>query len=258
MELTNSSPGSQAFDADASILHLSAIAFETDWPRGGYFQLTFEGFTVADGVRNAVLDRDDQLVPILRLIPLQVRERSGQCVIAALQLRTAAVDATVSIRRRAKFELQNEIVSELPRRPQLLNLAAFGRRGDDETAVDHDEPPIRRCGLAVEVNAFGDKRPRCRVEICGLPSPCTLLVGVRCRPVPPPGQIAPIEEALEAILRCEWSRRRLGDLQRREQRVERRGPLGITDTIWMQQVGKLARLCVAIDVGKECPGVEGD
>ena len=90
---------------------------------------------------HAVLHRDDQLVPVLRLVVLQVLERPGQPVVAALQLRSAHVDAAVGVGRRAELELEHEVVAELARRLELLDLAALGRRGHDEPAVDHAKRP---------------------------------------------------------------------------------------------------------------------
>ena len=42
--------------------------------------------------------------------------------------------------------------AELARRPELLDLAALGRRRDDEPAVDHAEASVGVDGLAVEVD----------------------------------------------------------------------------------------------------------
>ena len=85
----------------------------------------------------------DQLVPILRLVVLEVLVRPGERVVAALELAAAEEDAAVGVRRRAKIELEREVAAKVARRGELLDAAAFGRRGDDEPAIDRAESPVR-------------------------------------------------------------------------------------------------------------------
>ena len=129
-------------DADAPVLHLTAVALEADRAGLRDLQLDVEHLAVAGRAGHAVLHGDHQLVPVLRLVVLQRLERAGEAVVAALQLRPAHEDAAVGIRRGAELELQHEVVAELARRPELLDLAAFGRRGHHEPAVDRDEAAI--------------------------------------------------------------------------------------------------------------------
>ena len=114
-----------------AVFHLPAIAFESDRPRGGHFHRSLEYFTVAKAEGQPVFDRDFDFIPIARAIILQLLVRTGEKIVAALQLRTANEDAAVSVGRRAKFEPKDKVFWKFARRIDLLNPATFSRSRDD-------------------------------------------------------------------------------------------------------------------------------
>ena len=60
-----SRPACFLFQANASIFHLSSVAFETDTAGGGKFQSCLEQLTVANTVRDTILHGDFNFIPIL-------------------------------------------------------------------------------------------------------------------------------------------------------------------------------------------------
>ena len=96
------------------------------------------------GVGHPAADRHHQLVPVLRPVALEALVGSREPVVAALQLRPAEVDAAVGVRRGAELELEHEVLGELARRPELLDLPVLGRRRHHQPAVDGGEAPVGR------------------------------------------------------------------------------------------------------------------
>src|SRR5262249_10223507 len=75
----------------------------------------------------------------------------GECVITALKLGLPDEDAAVGVRCRAELQLEDKVLRELARRPQLLNATPFRRRGDDQSAMLRNIAAVVAGRLAVEV-----------------------------------------------------------------------------------------------------------
>ena len=130
-------------------------------------------------------DDDFNLVPVLRLVFLEVFVRAGEGVVAALELAAADEDAAVGVGGGAEIELEREVVGEVARGVDLLDAAACGGRRGDEAAVDGAERPSAEADLPSKVTGFrrSDRRaffvacppllrcsPVLRRRFCGSPS----------------------------------------------------------------------------------------
>src|SRR5579883_2269269 len=93
------------FDANSTVFHLAAIAFQPDWAGGRQFKSAFKHLSVARAVSLGSLDFNDQFIPILRLVFLELFIGSGNKVIAALQLRLPNEYSAVRIWGCAKLQL---------------------------------------------------------------------------------------------------------------------------------------------------------
>src|SRR2546425_5340172 len=91
---------------------------------------SFEQLAVACRAGRAALDHHHELVPVLRLVALQVPVGPGYPVIADLELRPPDVHAAVGVGGGAKLELQDEVPGKLARGPELLDLPVL-RGGRD-------------------------------------------------------------------------------------------------------------------------------
>src|SRR5262245_6164370 len=248
----------QSADADPAILHLPAVALEADRAALRQLHLALEELAVAGRARDAALHLDHELVPLLRPVALQALVGAGEGVVAALQLRPAQVDAAVGERRGAELEPQLEVLGELARRPELLDLAVLGRRRDHEAPADRAEAAVRALAHAVEARRFGDEWPLGGVRVRRLPARGARLVGLARRAVAPAREVPAVEEALEALLGREGIGCALAETQRREHGPQRRRPLGVADLVRVEEVGELAGLRVAAPVREELPGLERD
>lgn len=73
-------------DSDAPVLHLAAVAFETDGANGRKLEGGFDDLAVAGAMGHAVGDGDDDFVPLLGLVAGEVGIGPGDEVVAALEL----------------------------------------------------------------------------------------------------------------------------------------------------------------------------
>src|SRR5258706_1644802 len=147
------------FYSDAPIFHLPTVAFDADGAGRRKFVGGFQDFAVAEAVGHAIFDGDFDFVPVASAIVLQILIRAGERVITALQLPAAEEDAAVRIRRRAKFEAQNEILREILSSRKLLDSAAFSRSGDDQSTVLRHKASVRAVGLTIEAHGLVYDRP---------------------------------------------------------------------------------------------------
>ena len=76
-------------DANSPILHLAAVAFDADRAGRGQIKGLFQHFAVARAMGFVATDRDDELIPVLRFVILEVLVRAGERVVAALELSAA-------------------------------------------------------------------------------------------------------------------------------------------------------------------------
>src|SRR2546423_1415679 len=81
--------------ADVAILHLTAIGFKADRASFRKFDRILQHFAVASAVRDTMPDGDLDCVPILRLVLLKLLVRTGDEIIATLQLWLANEDTAV-------------------------------------------------------------------------------------------------------------------------------------------------------------------
>ena len=121
-------------------------------PVSGSLVGRFQHFAVARAMGRVALHRDDQLVPILRFVVLEILVRTGERIVAALELAAAQEYAAVGVGRSAKFQLEREVFGKVTSRIELLDAAAFCRRGDDKPAIQCNKTSVGGRGLAVEVD----------------------------------------------------------------------------------------------------------
>ena len=76
-----------ALDPNAAVFHLPAIALEADRPGCGNFQLASSTSPLQVARATPFCHRNDQLVPVLRLVRFRLVNGPGEAVVAALQLR---------------------------------------------------------------------------------------------------------------------------------------------------------------------------
>ena len=109
----------QFFYLDPPIFHLADISFKADRTRGRNLQRRLQQFAVAGAVRNTVLHRDLNFVPVLGAVFFQglVFVGAGDEVVAALELGLADEDTAVGAGRRAKLEAQHKVLGEFLCRP---------------------------------------------------------------------------------------------------------------------------------------------
>jgi len=221
--------------ANPSVLHLAAIAFQTNGAGGWDFELGVEHFAVAGAMRNPVFDDGHYFVPLLRLVVLQFLPRAGEDVVATLELRFADEDAAVSVGRGAKFKFEDEVFWKFPGRPKLLNTTTLGRSGDDKSPIDRDVARIVAGFLTVKGGG-----------------------GFKCflRAKPPTSEIVPVEKAHVTRLELKVIRLGFDKPMGGQQRSQRGGPLGVTCFVRVQQVWKLRLLRIALVIGKKQPRVE--
>ena len=110
----------QFLQPNVTVFHLATIAFQPDRTVCGHLKLSVEHFPVASAMSNAVFHNHNDFIPILRLIFFEVLPRTGENVVAALELRTANEHAAVGIGRGAELEFQNKILGKLAGGPCLL------------------------------------------------------------------------------------------------------------------------------------------
>ena len=84
---------------------MPAIALESDGAGGGYIELGVEDFPVASAMGYSTFDDGHDLIPFLRLVLLEILPRTGQNVVAALELGLAYEYTAVRIWRCPKLEL---------------------------------------------------------------------------------------------------------------------------------------------------------
>src|ERR1017187_8521369 len=87
----------QLLQLKVAILHLAAVGFEADGAGPGNFERGLQHLAVAGAMRDVVRHRHLDLIPILRLVLLELLVRTGDEVIAALQLRFADENAAVRV-----------------------------------------------------------------------------------------------------------------------------------------------------------------
>jgi hypothetical protein len=142
---------------------------------------------------------NNDLVPVLRPVFLQVLVGSGDEVVAALELRPAHVDATVGIHRGTKFQLQDEVLREFLLRENLLDFAGRARMHHQRV----DAHAIAGIGaLILPVEFFRDGA-----------------IGLIVGPKAPAGEILVIEERNKARLGLEV----VGGTGRNEQEARNQG-----------------------------------
>src|SRR5208282_868561 len=149
----------QFLETNSAVLHLTAVALQANRSGRGDIEGGFEHFAIASAERLAAADGDDDLIPVLRLVMLQMVVRPRDEIVAALQLRPANEDAAVGVGRGAEFQFQDEILGEFARGGDLLNLPKFGRRGHNQPVMFGDVAAVRADGLAVELDGLGDDGP---------------------------------------------------------------------------------------------------
>src|SRR5881394_43048 len=152
-------PSRNFLDADAAVLHLTAVAFEADGAGGGEFHRSFQNLSIAQAIGHAFVHGHFDLVPVASPVMLEVLVRAGERVIAALKLSATNEDPAIGVGRRAEFQAQDEVLREFLRGGNLLYPSAFGRSGDDQPAVFGDESPVGAARAAVETDGVCDDRP---------------------------------------------------------------------------------------------------
>src|SRR5207253_5645197 len=100
----------------------------------------------------APLDHDLDLVPVLRLVFLQILVGAGHWVVAALELRLADENAAVGIDAGAELELEDEVLGKLFHGVELGDepLLALGEVHGEDALPGRVPPGIAGLGLAVE------------------------------------------------------------------------------------------------------------
>src|SRR5258706_489165 len=93
------------------------------------------------------------------LCPRSPSRPMGAVVIAALKLWAPDEDAAVGVRRRAKFQAQDEILREILRGRNLLDSASFGRSGYDQPAIFRNKSTVGAARQAVEADGVFDDGP---------------------------------------------------------------------------------------------------
>src|SRR6185295_5268147 len=76
-------------------------------------------FSVAGAMCDAVLHRDFDFIPVLRLVFFERLVRTGHEVVSTLELRLPDEDAAVRVDGRAEFQFETEVPGELAGRRQL-------------------------------------------------------------------------------------------------------------------------------------------
>src|SRR5882672_1333096 len=107
-----------------AVFHLTAVAFQAYGAVGRNFKGVLEDFDVTGAMSHVVGNGNDDFVPILRLVLLQLRVRSCDKVIAALKLRFTDENAAIGIGSRAELQFEDEVVGEFACRPHLLHSSA--------------------------------------------------------------------------------------------------------------------------------------
>src|SRR5664279_1503529 len=131
---------------DTTVLHLTAVALQADGAGWRNLEGRFQDFPIAGAESDVVGGDYLNLIPILRFIMLEFLIRTGNEVIAALQLGFTDEDATVGVNAGPKFKPEDEIRRELAGRPNLLNTAAFRRGSHNEAAEPGEVTAFAACG----------------------------------------------------------------------------------------------------------------
>src|SRR5439155_8700218 len=109
-----------------------------------------EDFAVARAMRHDILGHNNHFITVLRLVLLKLLVGTGEQIITALKLGLGEKDAAVGVGRRAKLQLEREVLREFASRPNLGDLAPFRRRRHDQAAVLGEVATVTASRLAVE------------------------------------------------------------------------------------------------------------
>src|SRR4051794_9191738 len=137
-------------DPNVPIFHLTAVAFDANRAGRGQLEGRFQQLAIACAASLVVSNGDHELIPILRMVILEILVRTRDEIVAALDLASANEDTAVGVRCRSKIEFQREVARKVASRCQLLNSASFGRSRDNQSAANGAESPVARSGFAVE------------------------------------------------------------------------------------------------------------
>ena len=184
---------------------------------------------------HVVFHRDDQVIPILRAVVFQALVRSGQGVVATLELRLSDEHAAVGIRSRAELQLQHEVLGKLVRRPQLLTTAPFRRRGHDQPAMFGHIASVIAARLAIERG---------------------LLFKSLLDAQAPTGQILAIKQADRARFGCELVVFGFHEPEGRQNGPQRCGPFGVAGLVGMQQIGEFSGFGIPLLVSEQRPSLD--
>src|SRR5258708_33591641 len=78
---------------EVPVVHLAAVGFQADAARLGDLERRFEHLAVARAVGDLALHDDDDLVPLLGLVLLELLVGAGDQVVADLELRLGAAES---------------------------------------------------------------------------------------------------------------------------------------------------------------------
>ena len=139
------------------VFHLAAIAFEPNRTSFGKLHRLFQYLAVASAMGDVVFDVHFNLVPVLRLLALQIFIRSRNPIIPALELGITNEDPAIGIGCSSELKLQNKVSRKLPRRPHRLYAAPFRRGFYHDPAINCFISPIAAGRFPIEI--VGPKSP---------------------------------------------------------------------------------------------------
>ncbi len=145
----------EGFQPDPAVLHLPAIAFQSDGAGGGDFQILDEQFAVTFRSGAAVADGDYEFVPVLGLVLLEIFVRASERIIPTLKLGLPDKHPAVRVGSRTEFKFQDEIFREFVGGGELLDAAPFRRCGNHKAAGHSAEPVVVAFGFSVKRNCLG-------------------------------------------------------------------------------------------------------